>query len=379
MKKWILSLLVVVCVACGALGLAACVPAQYQGGGHNYSEEWNHNIDEHWHACQDRGCSSKSDKDAHKLALIKDEKYYRAPTCETLGRGLHQCVDCGAYVVDSIPVTEHNYVFSFYVTEPSCNEEGRGMYVCTECSDVESRVEPALGNHEFGTKWESNKEGHFKVCINCNTKSEVIPHKSVKSAQMSTPVSGMDDGEDVFVCEECGNETDRVPVVNTDAPNNLEITFVNVSSTEENGIHIVYLNLNTQYNIRYSATRAKDGKNVPVQPIYMVGQYGVRAYLLNVDTMKENVLDYQNMYPVNFGFESSTNSRIKVEEAGEHVVVFKYETGWGTAKHQVRAKYTVRIICGTKAANINELGVQFGAIDDGVVCLATGAYDSKAY
>lgn len=382
MKKWILTLLVVVCALCSALGLAACVPDKYNGG-HNYSESWTHNEDAHWHKCID--CSRTTAMTEHDLVLIQDEVNYREPTCKTVGRGLYQCVDCGAYVVDVIPTIEHDYEFSYWIIEPTCDTDGRAMDVCTECGDPVSRVVKATGEHEYNTKWYSagKDTGHYQICKLCGESSPIEEHVEFWSSALSSPVSGSDDGVNVYVCEVCGETTREEVVENTSVPASLKVTFKDVEvEDDEYGNHVIHINPNTQYSIIYTAMTKLNTMVSSLTFANMDRMSGIRVFLVDEKINKEdNLLDINNRDPITFGATSSSasSSYIKAVRSGEFLVRFKYETSVGTNRHKVRATYDVRVIVGTRAVNANALGVQMGAIDDATVCLAIGAYESKAH
>lgn len=384
MKKWILTLLVVVCALCSALGLAACVPSQYDGG-HNYSTAWNHDVNNHWHKCID--CSRTTGMAEHELALIQDEVYYREPTCNTVGRGLYQCVDCGAYIVDVIPTIEHNYEFSYWVIEPTCDTDGRAMYVCTECGDPVSRVVEATGAHEYNPKWYSagKDAGHYQICKLCGESSPIEDHVKLWSSALSTPVSGNDDGENVYVCEVCDVIVDEETVENTTVPASLKVTFNGVEVVDdEYGNHVINVAVGSQYSIIFTAMTKLNTMVSSLAVANMNGQSGIRAYLVDEKISKEDdLLDINNQDIIKIGvlnFSNASSSFLVAQRAGEFLVRFKYETSVGTNRHKERATYDVRVIAGgARAVSASGLGVQMCAIDDAAVCLAIGAYEIKAH
>ncbi len=73
---------------------------------HNYSSEWSHDGNSHWHACTDAGYENlKSDDAVHTY-----EDKVIDPTYEAEGYTTHTCTVCGYYYTDSkTSKLEHNY------------------------------------------------------------------------------------------------------------------------------------------------------------------------------------------------------------------------------------------------------------------------------
>lgn len=348
MKKSILALISVFCVGFSALGLTACVPDGI--GGHNYSVDWRHTVDYHWHYCQDKNCNARDRYEYHNLVLI--ETYDgRAANCGKDGRGIWQCVDCGVTIEDKIPATgEHSYILAYADVEATCEKPGFGTYVCEVCGDVITKEITSDEAHVFDNEWVANEEGHYHTCKNCGAHDEIIPHTEVRSDSRSVSPQGNNDGLNVFVCEVCGEFIRDENVVNPNTPTTLVVNFEGVTPTQDEfGIWHVKFNRDQKYTVSFIAKTAS-GVTVPnnVNAAFQSGIDGVRAYLSDDVTGNEELLTLSNLDPVNW-----TAHNISITRAGTFTVVFKYETG-GFAMidentpnptYRERATYIVQIEC----------------------------------
>ena len=93
------------CVVCGK-SVSETIPIDATA--HNYSAAWTTDGTNHWHKCQNTGCTSVKDKTSHTFGeWIVDT----AATCQKTGTRHHVCTVCNKSVSETIPVnsTAHNY------------------------------------------------------------------------------------------------------------------------------------------------------------------------------------------------------------------------------------------------------------------------------
>lgn len=358
MKKFLLSLIAVVCVAIGALGVTACVPGDLKA--HNWEEKWSHSINNHWHACLDRGCNGKDQNEPHNLVLIETQ-IKKKPTCGKTGRGIYQCTECGVTIEDNIPATgEHDYSVSIIIdVEPSCSSNGHGTFMCRTCGDVQARdIISSSIPHNFDERvWESNKDGHYHVCQNdeCNATSTLEPHTEIKDANRSIPVKTVssgsrlttcNDGLDVFYCSVCNMETRSVEISNPDAPVKLDVTFTNSSNqTMERtqlGDSMYEMHIKPGiYTLTFDARTASGGVvSNDRNAAWMSNYCGVRMYVKDEVNMQETWSTMDKSLAADY-----TGYNVNVKESC--MVVFKFETGGinGDVNYRMRAAVTIKIIC----------------------------------
>lgn len=395
MKKWILALLSVICVSCGAFGIVACGVPEGVTGGHTFSTDWKHTIDYHWHYCTDKSCKERSQYEFHNLELI--ETYDgREATCGKDGRGVYQCVDCGVTIEDKIPATgEHEYFLAQELKPATCFEDGEGLFVCAYCDSWETMVIEATGDHTYiEGKWTMTSTGHEHTCEVCHESTGLIEHTKVRDSKLSHTVdaSGYNDGVDVFVCEVCGYVIEENIITNPNVPNSLTVqlmsgTTIQPITQRADGDYEMTAVVETSYTARYTATYPS-GKSSVVEKAIMGNDPGVRAYLLDTFTEEPTLLNVEHMSKVEY-----LDNKIRTHEVGEFLVSFRYETGPSQHdrndvplyddkydSYKVRAEFRVWIVSvASRAASISEFGVQSYIIDDGAECLAIGAYDEKSH
>lgn len=92
------------------------ISAAVKSDGHNYSDTWSSDANNHWHACTITGHADKRDLDAHSW---NDGVVTTKPTCTKAGVKTYTCTVCNATKKETIHVKEHDW----------SNHDG----VCTVC------------------------------------------------------------------------------------------------------------------------------------------------------------------------------------------------------------------------------------------------------
>lgn len=375
MRKIITILLAATCAACLCLGIAACVPGDLKA--HNWSKEWSHSFEEHWHVCTDPGCNGRGSLGEHDWQLVPD-RVEEQPTCGTGGWGRYVCVMCGALKDDNIPPTgEHSYSFLMVTDPATCDRSGQELWVCDVCGSLESRDIPPTGKHQYSDKWESTAEGHYHVCLLCGAASDIIPHDE-EHAEVRTIQPGSfspEDGRTEYLCPECKYVLRTEPIPNPNVPVNFSISIdlngggsVEVTELDEkdrNGNPVLSAvlwaeetfpqNMQGTRNCRYSIAFkgfTQNGSQVALNHGISDGsQYRMRAYLSDMFSGKETPLenvssgytfDYTQL-PFTLGIQRLSDEPIEI--------VFRYYTIVNRVE-QLRAERILRIT----VASYNQTG-----------------------
>lgn len=384
MKKWILITLTAACVVFGALGLAACVPGNLQ----DHVWEWDYNSTTHWRKCTVDGCNLTKDEGEHDWEVISVSVY---PTCTSTGKGEMECKVCHAKTT-TIPKTDHSWALKTTYKEATCLENGSAEYECQNenCHLTETRDIPALGDHDFnsGKYVSAGDQGHYALCKYCDEPSDVLePHQETVSGRMNP--TDIDDGWVDWKCSDCQNVR-RAVTENTNLPNEINVNIRRKSNSRtvtmtdyRDGKKVSLLPSGDGDGVIYEVTftASRDGKNS--QPAKALLDFyddegkGVWAYYRD-DNARETKLDVGNTGEL-FLYGNGTSiytANLRVRNSGSYCIVFKYETGRIEGQTKVRATFTLYIEC-SNTAPVSALELQPGGIDDGIICLATGAYESK--
>ena len=177
------------------------------GTAHNYSNNWTSDDENHWHACQNKGCTSVSDKATHTFSNWMETK---APTCTEDGIKERAC-SCGKRESETIPTdgTAHNYSITWTTdgtnhwhkcqnrgctsvsdnathtfgewivdTAATCMKSGRRHHVCTVCGKSVSEIYSDPNAHNYATTWTADDTNHWHKCQNsgCTSISAEAPH-----------------------------------------------------------------------------------------------------------------------------------------------------------------------------------------------------------
>ena len=231
MTKFTKIFAIVMSVVFLATVVTACTPEGLEA--HNWSSKWSSNSKSHWHVCLDAGCNGRDSYGEHEWELTT---VYVAATCGDTGLGQYTCSVCKATLGNettpaTIPATgEHSYKLEAVDVEPSCGDNGYGSYICEICYDYAVQLIPATGEHNFGGKYQSNEDGHYRICLNgCGATEETQSHKMGEGVRIEP--SGTKDGRIEYRCETCNYlmNTDVIP--NPNVLDHFEVKFVSNSNS----------------------------------------------------------------------------------------------------------------------------------------------------
>lgn len=159
---------------------------------HNYSSSYKSDGTNHWKECSI--CHDKKNVEAH------------TPGAEATELAAQICTVCKRELQAALP-HEHNFSTEWEYDAEShyhrCLNETIKCYVkqdedlhdfdnecdidCNTCGYV--RVAP----HKYNPSWQGSEEGHWRVCVICEQKSDIVPHVPGPEATMEAPQ----------ICEDC--------------------------------------------------------------------------------------------------------------------------------------------------------------------------------
>ncbi len=156
---------------------------------HSWGTDWEHDANEHWHACA--GCSEVNDKDAHDFEVVYSADYSKQ----------HQeCTICG------------------YDTAEVDHVHNGGTATCASaavCVDCGQTYGTTLA-HAWSNEWSKDASGHWHACTNenCTQKNDEGAHSEV-DGDCTTP-------DDCTICgyelaEASDGHTHGVPAIITGA------------------------------------------------------------------------------------------------------------------------------------------------------------------
>ncbi len=105
-------------------------PVVITASGHNWSESWETDENDHWHRCLNAGCQSIEGCEEHSFTI---EKVTKDPTYMEAGEKTLTCNVCAETKTEEIPPTGGNHTWEKERTvPPTCTERGYTVYGCTE-------------------------------------------------------------------------------------------------------------------------------------------------------------------------------------------------------------------------------------------------------
>ncbi len=97
--------------------------------------------------------------------------------------------------------------------EPTADTAGEMTYSCFVCGKFmhKEEIPPTEHEHEFGTEWKYDENGHWHECTACGGKSEIIPHNY--ETEVINDASETSTGIIKYSCTECDySYTKTIPV-----------------------------------------------------------------------------------------------------------------------------------------------------------------------
>lgn len=336
MRKYVLAALTIICVFACALGIAACVPSDIAA--HNWSKEWTHSFEKHWHKCSDPGCAGITGEAEHTWKLVED-MVETEPTCGTYGWGRYYCTVCGATKDDDIPFEgTHDFKLLMNLIEPTCGEAGKDMYACTVCGEVESRDVAATGEHDFSGSWQSSEEGHYKVCSVCGEKDQVVPHVAADTPTTIRPQSSYPyhDGKTTLLCKDCGYEMQSETIPNPYVAVSFDISLQfkadnSLAEINENGETVLWAersptngydgNANRRYTISFVNAKNREGTSASISADYVKAFY-VDEYSgepTPIDTNFSKIMYMAGTFAITQFYPNPNR-----DNSNEYTIVFRY-------------------------------------------------------
>ena len=174
--------------------------------GHNYSADWSKDETNHWHACQNDGCTDKADLARHIPGAAATETENQT------------CTECGYVITSALGHICANHLTSIEAKDATCTEDGNiAYYECScgkfykdatasvEITDHDSVILSKLGHdwaaatctepktckregcnategdplgHNYSADWSKDASGHWHACLNdgCTDKADLARH-----------------------------------------------------------------------------------------------------------------------------------------------------------------------------------------------------------
>ena len=202
--------------------------------GHNPSDKWTYDSENHWKECTTEGCGEKLDTAAHSF---DDGVITTEPTDTTDGVKTYTCKVCGYEKTEAVSKRGHNpsdkwtydsenhwkecttegcgekldtAAHSFddgvITTEPTDTTDGVKTYTCKVCGYEKTEAVSKRG-HNPSDKWTYDSENHWKECTTegCDEKLDTAAH-TFDDGVVTTAPTETAEGIKTYTCTVCGYE-----------------------------------------------------------------------------------------------------------------------------------------------------------------------------
>ena len=167
--------------------------------GHAFSANWSYDGQSHWHACTRSGCEEKQGEAAHSGGAATCAA---AAVCETCGQAYgnplghqpaaewsydgqnhwHACQNSGC--TEKLDLAAHSFEEVEAAVPATCLNSGKTAYYrCSVCEQAEipSKEDGIPLGHQPGDTWEKDGENHWRICIRsgCGETLDLAAHTYV--------------------------------------------------------------------------------------------------------------------------------------------------------------------------------------------------------
>ena len=327
MKKFIFTLITVICTAVFAFGLVAC----NGNDKHTWSTEWSSNGANHWHNCTDSGCKQRSDLTPHTWFLTST---IENPTCTDDGTGIYTCIVCSRTKTDTIETSGHNWVLFKAEYPATCITEGRGTFRCADCAVTQDKMTiPATGVHDYSTTWTRDDKGHYHVCktVGCGATTESINH--VESGNIRVEAGDYVDGSDQTRCVDCNYLLSSSVRPAKNVPVSFDVQFGSTLPVDG----AITLSAGSTYTMSYPNAVNGNGELISNMP-YLNGGIGVAIYsVTKEEPYTESQITYDSEEKTSF---TTNGGKLYPKLSGNYTLIFKFMVS-GVVKISVTIKVTV--------------------------------------
>lgn len=152
--------------------------------------------------CSFENCGAVLTETIAKVAHTHGNETTVPASCITDGSRTVYCADCGTPISKTvIPASGHS--FTNYTDTATCTASGfRTAYCDNGCGAVDSEPTSAKG-HNYGRWLNGGAEGHYRVCAECGSESDIIGHNS-DGGKVTIQPTETQEGERTFTCKDCG-------------------------------------------------------------------------------------------------------------------------------------------------------------------------------
>ena len=211
-----------------------CGNSYTTASGHDDSDSWKYDADNHWKICAREGCGEQIKLEAHTFdnGVITTE-----PTEYSEGVRTYTCVVCGYEKTESIEKSDHTHKPSekyaydetehwktctecsekldpekhsfdegVVTTEPTEYSEGVMTYTCAVCGyEKTESIEKSDHTHKPSEKYAYDETEHWKTCTECSEKLDPEKH-SFDEGVVTTQPTTESEGVRTYTCTVCGYE-----------------------------------------------------------------------------------------------------------------------------------------------------------------------------
>ena len=211
-----------------------CGNSYTTASGHDDSDSWKYDADNHWKICAREGCGEQIKLEAHTfdegVVTTLPTEYsegVRTYTCNTCGyektesieklNHTHKrsekyaydetehwktCTECN----EKLDPEKHSFDEGVVTTEPTEYSEGVMTYTCAVCGyEKTESIEKSDHTHKPSQKYAYDETEHWKTCTECSEKLDPEKH-SFDEGVVTTQPTTESEGVRTYTCTVCGYE-----------------------------------------------------------------------------------------------------------------------------------------------------------------------------